>query len=196
MHQQRLPRLQPAALEDVGPDREERLRDRRRLDQRTSVGHRQALHGGHGAVLGIAAAGERARTRHRLRASVRPRPRPARPIATTWPAISRPGRSDAPGGGGYAPRRCSTSGRFTPAAATLTSTSPGPAPADRARPGAAPPGGPACRFRRLACPPLLSSAPTAAAATTAARRTPATAPRRSVAGPALDVGLTRSLPRL
>src|SRR6185369_4858387 len=34
--------------------------------------------------------------------------------------------SGAPGGGGYMPRRWSTSGRFTPAAATLISTSSGP----------------------------------------------------------------------
>src|SRR5689334_25238330 len=46
------------------------------------------------------------------------------PSATIVPAISSPGRSDAPGGGGYLPRRCRTSGRFTPAAATLTNTSP------------------------------------------------------------------------
>ena len=32
--------------------------------------------------------------------------------------------SGAPGGGGYFPSRCITSGRFTPAAATLTSISP------------------------------------------------------------------------
>src|SRR6516162_55647 len=32
--------------------------------------------------------------------------------------------SDAPGGGGYLPCRCMMSGRFTPAAATRTSTSP------------------------------------------------------------------------
>ena len=34
--------------------------------------------------------------------------------------------SEAPGGGGYLPSRCSTSGRFTPAAATSISTSPAP----------------------------------------------------------------------
>src|SRR3954469_9657913 len=48
------------------------------------------------------------------------------PSATTSPEISRPGRSLAPGGGGYAPERCATSGRLTPAAATLTRISPGP----------------------------------------------------------------------
>src|SRR5437588_446037 len=42
----------------------------------------------------------------------------------TSPAISRPGMSDAPGGGGYLPCRCMMSGRLTPAAATRTSTSP------------------------------------------------------------------------
>ncbi len=34
--------------------------------------------------------------------------------------------SEAPGGGGYSPWRCITSGRLTPAAATLISTSPAP----------------------------------------------------------------------
>src|SRR3954454_10069883 len=48
------------------------------------------------------------------------------PAATTSPAISSPGMSDAPGGGGYMPCLCITSGRLTPAAATRTSTSPGP----------------------------------------------------------------------
>src|SRR5262249_56046774 len=48
------------------------------------------------------------------------------PMATTLPAISSPGISGAPGGGGYWPLRCMTSGRVTPAAATLTSISLGP----------------------------------------------------------------------
>src|SRR6185437_1339696 len=47
-------------------------------------------------------------------------------MRTTSPAISSPGMSVTPGGGGYPPRRCNTSGRLTPAAATLISTSPGP----------------------------------------------------------------------
>src|SRR4051812_22436081 len=34
--------------------------------------------------------------------------------------------SEAPGGGGYLPRRCIRSGRFTPAAVTRISTSPAP----------------------------------------------------------------------
>src|SRR5436190_9804804 len=46
------------------------------------------------------------------------------PTPAIVPATSSPGMSDAPGGGGYLPRRCMTSGRFTPAAATLISTSP------------------------------------------------------------------------
>src|SRR5215470_6140589 len=48
------------------------------------------------------------------------------PSATTSPAISSPGMSVAPAGGGYRPWRCITSGRLTPAAATFTSTSPSP----------------------------------------------------------------------
>src|ERR1051325_3439846 len=41
------------------------------------------------------------------------------------PATSRPGMSEAAGGGGYCPIRCMTSGRLTPAASTLINTSPG-----------------------------------------------------------------------
>src|SRR6476469_4432322 len=41
------------------------------------------------------------------------------------PDTSRPGRSDAPGGGAYEPARCRQSGRLTPAAATRINTSPG-----------------------------------------------------------------------
>src|SRR3954451_21900296 len=48
------------------------------------------------------------------------------PRATTSPETSRPGKSLAPGGGGYEPERWATSGRLTPAAATLTRISPGP----------------------------------------------------------------------
>jgi hypothetical protein len=40
------------------------------------------------------------------------------------PATSKPGMSVIPGGGGYFPSRCSTSGRLIPEAATRTSTSP------------------------------------------------------------------------
>src|SRR6266550_2188789 len=48
------------------------------------------------------------------------------PRATTSPETSRPGKSLAPGGGGYEPERCATSGRLTPAAATLIRISPAP----------------------------------------------------------------------
>src|ERR1043165_4158484 len=48
------------------------------------------------------------------------------PIPATVPAISNPGVSETPGGGEYCPLRCRISGRFTPAAATLTSTSASP----------------------------------------------------------------------
>src|SRR5262245_25497911 len=46
------------------------------------------------------------------------------PSATTAPLTSRPGKSEAPGGGAYVPARCMQSGRLTPAAATRISTSP------------------------------------------------------------------------
>src|SRR3954451_22976579 len=48
------------------------------------------------------------------------------PRATTSPETSRPGKSLAPGGGGYEPERWATSGRLTPAAATLIRISPAP----------------------------------------------------------------------
>ena len=48
------------------------------------------------------------------------------PTAATTPAASRPGSGEWPGGGGYEPCRCNTSGRLTPAAATSTRIWPGP----------------------------------------------------------------------
>jgi hypothetical protein len=48
------------------------------------------------------------------------------PAATTVPETSMPRIDGAPGGGGYIPMRCITSGRLTPAAATRISTSPSP----------------------------------------------------------------------
>src|SRR3989442_5519323 len=48
------------------------------------------------------------------------------PVCSMVPAISRPGMWDGRGGGGYLPSRWATSGRFTPAAAILTRTSPDP----------------------------------------------------------------------
>src|SRR6201998_2522624 len=49
------------------------------------------------------------------------------PASAMTPDTSMPMISLAPGGGGYLPAACSTSARLTPAAATLISTSPGPA---------------------------------------------------------------------
>src|SRR5690625_431635 len=48
------------------------------------------------------------------------------PQATMRPATSSPRMGEASGGGGYAPCRCSRSGRLTPAAQTAINTSPGP----------------------------------------------------------------------
>ena len=45
------------------------------------------------------------------------------PCATIVPDTSSPGIDGAPGGGAYPPLRCSTSGRFTPAATTRINTS-------------------------------------------------------------------------
>ena len=56
MHQQRLAGLEMAALERVVPDREERLRDRCRLDHREVRRHRQRMALIGGAVLRVAAA--------------------------------------------------------------------------------------------------------------------------------------------
>ena len=53
--QETFARTQPAAVEDVRPHGEERLGNRRGLDQAQRSGNRQALHGRHGAELGIAA---------------------------------------------------------------------------------------------------------------------------------------------
>ena len=46
------------------------------------------------------------------------------PTAAISPDTSRPSVFEAPGGGGYRPTRWKTSGRLTPAARTLISTSP------------------------------------------------------------------------
>src|SRR5690349_2552059 len=63
---------------------------------------------------------------------------------TTVPDTSRPGRSDAPGGGGYFPSRCMISGRFTPAAATRISASAGPGSGRGRRTGRRTSGPPGC----------------------------------------------------
>ena len=114
---------EPAALEHVVPDREEGLgQGRRPRPGRGRWGTGRHCGDRRRAVLGVAAArDERADLLADGAGSVTPAP-----SATTVPATSRPGMSDAPGGGAYLPSRCSRSGRFTPAAATRISTSPGP----------------------------------------------------------------------
>ena len=87
------------------PDSEEGLRQAGRLDVGEVCGRRQALADRGDAVLRIAAAAhqrtdpvadrEAGRT-HRIGVA----------RSRWWPASSRPGRSDAPGGTGYLPRRC------------------------------------------------------------------------------------------
>ena len=120
--QDRLPRRKPTALEDVGPDRERHLRQRGRLCELEPGRYRQALRRWRGAVLRVATAGdERADpVAPRPPAARRRRPRPpSRPLRG-------PECRSTPGGGAYRPCRCMTSGRFTPAAATLMRSSCGP----------------------------------------------------------------------
>ena len=56
MHENRLARREPAALEHVRPHGEKRLGDRRGVDQVDATRHGQALRSGGGAVLGVASA--------------------------------------------------------------------------------------------------------------------------------------------
>ena len=87
--------------------------------------HRQRLRDRRDAQFGIAATGHQ-----RADAVAELEPAAASAAASppaTVPATSSPGRSDTPGGIGYSPLRCSTSGRLMPDAATRISTSPGPA---------------------------------------------------------------------
>ena len=58
MDEQRFAGLQTAALEDVGPDREERLGERRAADGGHPRGDRQTLRRGRHAELGVSAAGD------------------------------------------------------------------------------------------------------------------------------------------
>ena len=58
VHEQRFARLQPAAIDDVGPDRGVGLRQRGRVDQGNARRQRQALRRRRHAVLGVPAAGE------------------------------------------------------------------------------------------------------------------------------------------
>ena len=94
--QQRLAGLEPAALEGVVPDREEGLGDRCGLDQREPCRHRQAVAFVRRAILAHSRRRRPAPSPGR-RASIASRPAPS---ATTSPAISRPGMSVAPLGGG------------------------------------------------------------------------------------------------
>ncbi len=56
MHEQGLAGLQAAAFEDIGPNREESLRDRRRLDGGHAGGNRQGIGFVNAAEFGVAAA--------------------------------------------------------------------------------------------------------------------------------------------
>jgi hypothetical protein len=95
VYQKRSPGFQAAALKHIVPDREEGLRNRCGLDQCQAVGRRQGIGFVNHTEFGIAAA------RHQRADLVADLNRlAALPIPTTSPAISRPGMSDAPGGGG------------------------------------------------------------------------------------------------
>ena len=74
MHEQRLARLQRAALEDVGPDGEEGFRDRRGFDRRKAGGNRQGVAFVGEAIFGVAAAGNERRDPRAERVTRRARP--------------------------------------------------------------------------------------------------------------------------
>ena len=108
VHEDRLARREPAALEHVRPHGEKRLGDRRGVDQVDSTRHGQALRSRGGAILGVAAARHQgadaiadapvvAPRRRPLRCCPRPRARecPAPPaVADTFPAAAS-GRADS-----------------------------------------------------------------------------------------------------
>ena len=154
------PRCSASALEDVGPHGEERLGNRRRGDEVEPGRHRQALRRRRHAARGVAAAAD-----ERADAVARPpAPSTSGPTATTCPATSSPGMSLAPGGGGYAPSRCSTSGRLTPAAATSISTSPAPGTGSGRSTGRSTSGPPGCAIsmQRTVVPPAYRPSPATA----------------------------------
>ena len=121
MHEQRLARLQAAALEDVGPDGEEGLGERRRLD------HGEAGRDGQGVGLVRPRSIRHSRRRARARRRASPSLKRVAPCAARHDLAGdlqagdvRTRRAAADSG----PARCSTSGRLTPAAATATRISP------------------------------------------------------------------------
>ena len=122
MDQHRVALGREAALEQVGPHGEQRLGHRRRFD--------------HGSARG-APAGTGRRARRNIRHSRRPRParRPAarrrlrrrrRPARRSRPRLPARGSTARRAAADRGPCRWSMSGRLTPAAATLISTSPAP----------------------------------------------------------------------
>jgi hypothetical protein len=82
-----------AAQEDVGPDGEERLGTAAASRRDRPLGTGKAVGGGNERLLRVAAAREEG-------ADLLPQPPSSPgPAASTIPAPSRPGRSEAPGGG-------------------------------------------------------------------------------------------------
>ena len=141
VHEHGFAGLQPAPLEDVRPDGEERLGEGGRLDHGEAAWHGKALHGRGRAVLGVPAArDERAhRIAHapvaRRRADGHDR---ARHLETR--------RVRSAGRRRVLPCRCIRSGRFTPAAATRISTSPAPMPGTGCGRGSSTSGPPGARI--------------------------------------------------
>ena len=115
------PAREAPPLEDVGPHRHVRLGQGGSVPQADRRRDRQALRRRHQAVLRVGAAGDDG-----AHLVTDPNVRNVPPAATTVPETSSPGMSDAPAAADSAPSRCITSARLTPAAATRTSTSPGP----------------------------------------------------------------------
>ena len=131
MHEQPLAGGEPAAIEDVRPHREERLRHRRRLHERQTLA----------APAGTARRARRTapRSRRRTRARRRHRRSATRVRSPTAAAVRRRRRRSRrcvrrlrdrecrrrPAAADSVPARCMRSGRLTPAAATAINTSPG-----------------------------------------------------------------------
>jgi len=95
MDQHALARLELTALEEIVPDGEVILRQRACAQHVEALRRWQALRRRCGAVFGVGAAGREGAQRIAHFPS-----RDARAEGATVPAASRPGRSDAPGGGG------------------------------------------------------------------------------------------------
>ena len=111
---------QPPALEDVAPDREERLAKPAAADHIHARRHRQRMVLMGQRVLGVAAARQQRADRGRRPSTASP----ARPDRRHLAGRLQPRQVRGPRRRRVAPARCSASGRFTPAARTRIRISP------------------------------------------------------------------------